>query len=71
MIVVFKDVGRLAKSWSAVLPEISVQSLEHEVLRKGALPDRQVEFDIDDDASVGSIFLHGVRPAGTFEVVCG
>ncbi len=69
MIVFFKDVGRLKKSWTSQIVDLTPEALEHEIRKNGAILARCIDFDLFDDEIKGQILVGGIRPVGTFEVI--
>lgn len=64
----FKHVGRDKKSWSKQFGIISELAIAKEAKRTGGLMSGQVDAELSDNGSAGTILVGGWRPVGTFTI---
>lgn len=69
MKVQFQNVGHSKKTWDAEILNLEHGSLFRAVKKAGALGSNGIEFEYDDVANQGDIYVGGFRHVGTFAVV--
>jgi hypothetical protein len=72
-IINFKNIGRLKRSWTEVMPYPHLDKIAKAAKEKGALMSKDIQATYDENADLnerceGTIFA-GFRPVGRFEVM--
>jgi hypothetical protein len=64
----FIEVGRDKKSWSRQFGILSELAIAKEAKRNGGIMSSQVDAELSDNGSTGTILVGGWRPVGTFTI---